>query len=276
MTKEDKPKCSPEPAGDFSKGFTIAEFEKIIDTHTILLNGQVVLKSEAEKQSGKPKIYTIKEILDLSTQPCQQGEFVEELEKLQRQCKIWWEDGTNEVSLKWLMDALGIITILQAHIERLEKTLRERTKDEIHALIEKYGNPQYKTNEFALYDVISITQQLRDRLTSAKGEIEGYKITIATIKTMAESKRARDSMAASNQYLTEIHSLADQAQIQAAPTDTKEEHKNLIRYKDYVESRIGINEVPETYEKWNEAVEELVGDLEQACIEKQLEATGHL
>lgn len=66
LAKIDEP---VKPAGDFTKGFTIAEFEEIMDTHTILPNGQVVLKSEAEKQSGKPKIYTIKEILDLSTKP---------------------------------------------------------------------------------------------------------------------------------------------------------------------------------------------------------------
>ena len=42
----------------------------------------------------------------------------------------------------------------------LEELLKERTKDEIHALIEKYGDPRYKTNEFALYDVISVAQQL--------------------------------------------------------------------------------------------------------------------
>ena len=44
----------------------------------------------------------------------------------------------------------------------------ERTKDEIKALIEKYGDPQYKTSELALYDVIGIAQQLQ-------GEIEGLR-----------------------------------------------------------------------------------------------------
>ncbi len=53
------------------------------------------------------------------------------------------------------------VQFLQAQVEQLETTLKTKTKDEIHALIEKYGDPQYKTNEFALYDVISIAQQLR-------------------------------------------------------------------------------------------------------------------
>jgi len=56
---------------------TIAELEKMMDTHTLLPNGKVVPKSEAE--SGGPKIYTIKEILDLCIQPKPElSEFVAE------------------------------------------------------------------------------------------------------------------------------------------------------------------------------------------------------
>ena len=43
-------------------------------------------------------------------------------------------------------------------IIKYHKVLTGKTKDEIQALIEKYGDPQYKTNEFALYDVITIAQ----------------------------------------------------------------------------------------------------------------------
>ena len=41
---------------------------------------------------------------------------------------------------------------------------RDRTKETILALIEKYGDPQYKTNEFAIYDLISVAQQLQTQL----------------------------------------------------------------------------------------------------------------
>ena len=50
----------------------------------------------------------------------------------------------------------------------MEGILRKRTKDEIYALIEKYGDPQYKTSEFALYDVISVAQQLQAELAQAE------------------------------------------------------------------------------------------------------------
>ena len=46
--------------------------------------------------------------------------------------------------------------------------LQERTKDEIYTLIEKYGDPNYKTNEFALYDVIAVAQQLQAQLGKAR------------------------------------------------------------------------------------------------------------
>lgn len=45
-------------------------------------------------------------------------------------------------------------------LDSAEKMLKNRTKDEIHGLIEKYGDPQYKTNEFAIYDLIAVVQQL--------------------------------------------------------------------------------------------------------------------
>jgi len=50
---------------------------------------------------------------------------------------------------------------LQKQLASAQGALKERTKDEIHALIEKYGDPQYKTSEFALYDVISVAQQFQ-------------------------------------------------------------------------------------------------------------------
>ena len=46
---------------------------------------------------------------------------------------------------------------LKADLATTEGALKDRTKDEIHALIEKYGDPQYKTSEFALYDFSSPT-----------------------------------------------------------------------------------------------------------------------
>ncbi len=55
----------------------------------------------------------------------------------------------------------GVSMIVETeHYHELQATLEERAKDEIHALIEKYGNPQYKTSEFALYDLISVAQHL--------------------------------------------------------------------------------------------------------------------
>ena len=47
----------------------------------------------------------------------------------------------------------------------LLQIVREKTQAEIQVLIEKYGDPQYKTNEFALYDVIGFAQQLRCQLS---------------------------------------------------------------------------------------------------------------
>jgi hypothetical protein len=56
-------------------------------------------------------------------------------------------------------------------IGELQSQLAERTKDEIHALIEKYGEPQYKTSEFALYDVISVAQQLQAENTALREQL---------------------------------------------------------------------------------------------------------
>jgi len=50
--------------------------------------------------------------------------------------------------------------VLQNTNKQLQADLKDKAKEEIQALIEKYGDPQYKTNEFALYDTISIAQQL--------------------------------------------------------------------------------------------------------------------
>jgi len=52
-------------------------------------------------------------------------------------------------------------TKLKEEITELKATLKERTKEEVQALVEKYGDPQYKTSELALYDVISVAQQLK-------------------------------------------------------------------------------------------------------------------
>ena len=49
------------------------------------------------------------------------------------------------------------------------------SKDEIKALIEKYGDPQYKTNEYSLYDLIAVAQQLTAQLATKDREIEGLK-----------------------------------------------------------------------------------------------------
>ncbi len=56
------------------------------------------------------------------------------------------------------------IADLQQRLDAAEKLLKEKTKEEVNALIEKYGDPQYKTNEFALYDVIGVCQQYRMEL----------------------------------------------------------------------------------------------------------------
>ena len=70
--------------------------------------------------------------------------------------------------LKSLKDIPYLLTALSA----TRGQLREKTKDEIHALIEKYGDPHYKTNEFAIYDLIRIVQQLKEQLSEARGEGE--------------------------------------------------------------------------------------------------------
>ncbi len=54
------------------------------------------------------------------------------------------------------------------------------------------------------------------------------------------------------------------------------ENKKLTRYKDYVEARIGTNEIPDTFEKWNAAVEELVKDLEEAVAEQKENEDGRV
>ena len=64
---------------------------------------------------------------------------------------------------------------LCADLVATKGALKDRTKEEIHALIEKYGDPRYKTNEFALYDVISAAQQLQVATLGAynRGYIKG-------------------------------------------------------------------------------------------------------
>ena len=44
--------------------------------------------------------------------------------------------------------------------------------------------------------------------------------------------------------------------------------KSLTQYKLYVEARMGTNEIPDTYEKWNAAVNELAADLEEALAQQ--------
>ena len=70
-----------------------------------------------------------------------------------------------------LANALADVKRLSADHKTLMAQLADRTKDEIQALIEKYGDPNYKTNEFALYDVISVAQQLRDALADTLTEL---------------------------------------------------------------------------------------------------------
>lgn len=55
---------------------------------------------------------------------------------------------------------------LTEELAAAEKALKGRTKDEIHALIEKYGDPQYKTSVFALYDLIVIVQLFQAELNT--------------------------------------------------------------------------------------------------------------
>ncbi len=50
---------------------------------------------------------------------------------------------------------------------------------------------------------------------------------------------------------------------------SKEEVKNLTQYILYVEARIGTSEVPDTYENWNAAVNELAADLEEALAKPE-------
>ena len=56
---------------------------------------------------------------------------------------------------------LKFVVCREKDYDQLQAQLKDRTKDEIKALIEKYGDPQYKTSEFALYDVIGVAQQLQ-------------------------------------------------------------------------------------------------------------------
>lgn len=58
---------------------------------------------------------------------------------------------------------------LEAEVTELKKIVKDRTKDEIRTLIEKYGDPQFKTSEFALYDVISVACQLYAEIKQLKG-----------------------------------------------------------------------------------------------------------
>ena len=55
---------------------------------------------------------------------------------------------------------------IEARIKELEDILADKTKEEIHALIEKYGDPRYKTSEFALYNLISIAQLFQVELNA--------------------------------------------------------------------------------------------------------------
>lgn len=61
-------------------------------------------------------------------------------------------------------------------------------KEEIRALIEKYGDPQYKTNEFALYDVISVCQQLHSQLTAAETKIAEFEDDIIRFNEICVKK----------------------------------------------------------------------------------------
>ena len=61
---------------------------------------------------------------------------------------------------------------LQSQLSRLQDLLKEKIKAEIHAPIEKYGDPQYKINEFALYDLIGVCQQYREHVSKLQGALE--------------------------------------------------------------------------------------------------------
>ena len=65
------------------------------------------------------------------------------------------------------------IAELRVDLAEVKDILKDRTKEEIHALIEKYGDLQYKTSEFALYDVILVAQQLQTQLTTMEIDITG-------------------------------------------------------------------------------------------------------
>lgn len=53
-------------------------------------------------------------------------------------------------------------------LDEMKSILKVRSKVEITALIEKYGDPQYKVNEFAMYDLIGACQQLMAELGEMK------------------------------------------------------------------------------------------------------------
>ena len=61
---------------------------------------------------------------------------------------------------------------LVSRAKQFQAQLKDRTKDEIKALIEKYGDPQYKTSEFALYDVIGTAQQLHAQVKAAERKMQ--------------------------------------------------------------------------------------------------------
>ena len=83
-------------------------------------------------------------------------------------------------------------TALEVVIRDLKAALEDRTKEEIRALIEKYGDPQYKTSEFALYDVISVVQQLTAEVERLKADLIDVNETLFTNTNAYQSQKAEN------------------------------------------------------------------------------------
>lgn len=94
--------------------YTIAELEKMIDTHTLLPDGRVVPKNEVDTQGHKPKIYTIKEILRLNVLSGSSDEFVKEVrEYIAREGDIEEPERFIKAMMAFLIQSLVKIERLQ-------------------------------------------------------------------------------------------------------------------------------------------------------------------
>lgn len=151
---------------------------------------------------GKPQAIParLQTITDYLFEAC---DIIERLESEHQICK---EDhkylaNSHEYPCPWCVNAK-----LEAHITRLEGVLKERTRDEIHALIEKYGNPQYKTSEFALYDVISAAQQLRTALAEKEKWIETIEAKVK--RQVIKIEQLRTALTTKDKILKQITEVA--------------------------------------------------------------------